>query len=115
MTEDKIMELLEKVTHIGTKVDSMETTMNDMNARLTKLEQIKASDVEQNLKIEQLQKDINHGSEKMKTLEKRVETLEKADGEKAKDVWKVIGGIALTLTVGAILSHLGDILQWLVK
>lgn len=115
MNEDKMLELLEKVTSVCSKVDTMQRTMDNIDSRLTNLENIKQNDTEQNLKIEQLRKDVDHGSNKMKDMEARIQALENADGEKAKNAWKTIWNYVLVALASALISNIGTIIQWLQK
>lgn len=93
----------------------LKETMDNMNGRLSALEQITKNVLEQDMKISQTKEQLAHGRDKMNALKARVDVLERADGEKAKNAWKTIWNYILVALASAVISNIGNLLQWLQK
>lgn len=99
--EEQLITLIKGVSDLSAKVDSIQDSIKGMPQLLqkhdTRLDQIEAS-----LKRGQQKFDkIDAAYEK---LEKRVDDLEKAEGEKAKATISTVAKYVLVAVVGAILS-----------
>lgn len=113
--DSKIIQLVEITTKLSTQMTGLKETMDNMNGRLSTLEQITKNDLEQDLKISHMKEQLAHGNDKMNKLEARVDVLERADGEKAKNAWKTIWNYILVALASALISNIGTIVQWLQK
>lgn len=120
--DGKIMQLVEITTKLSTQMTGLKETMDNMNGRLSTLEQITKNDLEQDMKISQIKESLARGNERFRgqderfdKLEARVDVLERADGEKAKNAWKTIWNYVLVALASALISNIGTIIQWLQK
>ena len=113
--DGRIIQLVEITTRLSTQMTGLKETMDNMNGRLSTLEQITKNVLEQDMKISQTKEQLAHGNDKMNALEARVDVLERADGEKAKNAWKTIWNYVLVALASAVISNIGNLLQWLQK
>lgn len=60
-------------------------------------------------KIENILNRLQQGNEHFDRIEKRIATLEQADGKRAKELVKQVVSIFIATVVGAIIANIGTI------
>lgn len=102
--EEQLIKLVEGVASLNSKVDSVQKSVDEMKemsktvaAHGTAIGKIEESLKRGSAKFDKLETSIEK-------LENRIDTLEKAEGEKAKATIATVGKYVLVAVVGAILS-----------
>lgn len=102
--EEQLIKLVEGVASLNSKVDGVQKSVDEMKemsktvaAHGTAIGKIEEGLKRGSLKFDKLETSIEK-------LENRIDTLEKAEGEKAKATIATVGKYVLVAVVGAILS-----------
>ena len=111
VNEDKFIQLIETITENSVKLDTMVSNFGVLEERMMKLEALREQDIRQNEKIEHILLSLKSGSEHFSQIDKRLDILEKKDGENAKGTIRTIGGMFIAAIVGAIISNIGNIIS----
>lgn len=102
--EEQLITLIRGVSDLTSKVDSIQKSMDDMkdmaktiSAHGTRLGQIEESLKRGNVKFDKI-------DDRFEKLDTRIDNLEKAEGEKAKETIATVAKYVLVAIVGAALS-----------
>lgn len=102
--EEQLIKLVEGVSALNTKVDSVQKSVDEMK-------EMSKTVAAHGTKIGQLEESLKRGEAKFDKIDKaldkldgRIDTLEKAEGEKAKATISTVAKYVLVAVVGAILS-----------
>lgn len=95
--EEQLITLIKGVSDLSSKVDSIQRSVDDMREMAKTL-------TTHGTKIGQLEESLKRMETHLDKMDGRVDTLEKAEGEKAKATISTVGKYVLVAVVGAILS-----------
>lgn len=111
--EDQLITLIKGVADLGSKVEDVRKSVDEMkeisqtvNAHATRIGQIEESLKRGTQKFDKIDTVLNK-------LDGRIDTLEKAEGEKAKLKLQTVGQYVLTAIVGAIIANIPTIINTL--
>jgi DNA repair ATPase RecN len=111
--EEQLVKLIEGVSSLTTKVDSVQKSVEDMKtiastvaAHGSAIGEIKESLLRGNKKFDKI-------DTQLEKVDERLDKLERADGEKAKITIKTIVQYLLVAVVGAIVSNIPIIINTL--
>lgn len=93
--EETLVQLLQTNSKLLAQVEAMD-------CRLSKIESVVSNDIRQDERLAQVESSLRRGNEKFAKIEKRLDALEDADGNKAKSVLKTVGNYLLTAAMGFI-------------
>lgn len=114
MDIDKIiMNLVEITTRLSTQVDSLNEKIDNINGRLSMIGELSKNEVEQDMRLTHIEKLTSNHTKDIFTLEERIDILEHANGERAKNAWKTVGNYLLVAVASVLISNIGSIIQWL--
>lgn len=99
-TETTLRELLKLTAKLSGQVESIDK-------RMDKIENVVTNDVRQDERLASIEQSLRRGNEKFASIEARLNTLEDAEGNKARNVIKSISNYLLTAALGFIISAVG--------
>lgn len=99
-TENTLQELLKVTSKLVGQVDSIDK-------RMDKIENVVMNDVRQDERLSSIEQSLRRGNEKFSSIESRLNSLEDADGNKAKGVLKVVGSYVLTTLLSFCIAAIG--------
>lgn len=109
--EDQLITLIKGVADLGSKVEDVRKSVDEMkeisqtvNAHATRIGQIEESLKRGTQKFDKIDTALGK-------LDGRIDTLEKAEGEKAKLKLQTVGQYVLTAIVGAIIANIPTIIN----
>lgn len=76
-TEDTMMQLLQLTSRLSTQIESLDK-------RMAQIENVVTNDVRQDQRLMEIEKSLGRGNQKFIEIEKRINKLEDAEGDKAK-------------------------------
>lgn len=102
--EEQLIKLIQGVSDLTAKVDSVQKSMDDMKdmAKTLSSHGTKIGQIEESLKRGEAKFDKMDAA--LEKLDTRIDKLEKAEGEKAKATIATVAKYVLVAVVGAILS-----------
>lgn len=99
-TQTTLQELLKVTSKLVGQVESIDK-------RMDKIESVVMNDVRQDERLASIELSLKRGNDKFQTLEGRINALEDADGNKAKNILKSVGNYILTAVLGFIVASVG--------
>ena len=113
--EEQLIKLIEGVSTLTAKVDSVQKSVDDMKT-------IAATVASHGNAIGKIEESLKRGDVKFDKLEARldkmdarIDQMERAEGEKAKNVLKTVSQYLLVAVLGAIVSNIPTLIQSLAK
>ena len=106
---EQLIEVLQHTSKLSTQLESVQATMADLMNRLEKVEDHGTKITLLEERMNNVDKMLRQGSEHFDKLDKEVNALQDAEGDKAKQTLKSIWNYILIAIVGAVLSNLGNI------
>lgn len=94
-TETTLRELLKVTSKLVGQVESIDK-------RMDKIENVVTNDVRQDERLTNIEQSLRRGNEKFLSIESRLNNLEDADGNKAKNVLKTVGSYVITTLLSFI-------------
>ena len=94
-TETTLRELLKETSKLVGQVESIDK-------RMDKIEDVVTNDVRQDERLTNIEQSLHRGSVKFSSIESRLNNLEDADGNKAKNVLKTVGSYVITTLLSFI-------------
>lgn len=95
-----LRELLKVTSKLVGQVESIDK-------RMDKIEDVVTNDVRQDERLTNIEKSLHRGSAKFSSIESRLNNLEDADGNKAKNVLKTVGSYVLTTLLSFCVAAIG--------
>lgn len=98
--QDILHQLLQLTSRLSTQVEMLTN-------RLDKFEQCITNDALQDQKLQHIEEELQEERNEVLSLERRIGTLESAEGDRAKAYLKAVAGHLTSAGVGFILSAIG--------
>lgn len=99
-SESTLRELLQLTAKLSGQVESIDK-------RMDKIENVVTNDVRQDERLSSIEQSLRRGNEKFVSIETRLNALEDAEGNKARNILKTTGNYLLTAALGFIISAVG--------
>ena len=112
---EQLLLVIQSTSKLSTQLDSVQSTMGDLMSRLEKVEDtgVKISLLEE--RVTNIDKQLRHGSEHFSKLDKEINALQDAEGDRAKETIKSIWNYVLVAILAGVISHSGDIISAIIK